>query len=74
MKYIVIIAEDFNYDLLKVLKNKFFDVFTDQFKMVNKPIHISGSLIEQVCIEKTLMKEFLTNTFIGNIYFHMMML
>ena len=54
---------------MKVLKNKFLDVFTDDFKMVNKPRHISGSLIGQACIKKTLMKEFLADVFVGKIYF-----
>ena len=37
--------------------------------MVNKPTHISGSLIGQVCIKKILMKEFLADAFVRNFYF-----
>ena len=51
-----IIAGDFNYDLLKVSQNKFLDIFTDHVQMVNKPTHISGSLIDHVYIKKFLMK------------------
>ena len=52
---------DFNYELLKKLENKFLDIFTYHFKVVNKQANISGSLIYYVCINKTLMKEFFTN-------------
>ena len=37
--------------------------------MVNKPKHISGSLIDHVFIKKALMKEFLTNVTFENIHF-----
>ena len=37
--------------------------------MVNKPKHISGSLIDHVFIKKALMKEFLTNVTLENIHF-----
>ena len=37
--------------------------------MVNKPKHISGSLIDHVFIKKALMKEFLTNVTFENILF-----
>ena len=30
-----IIAGDFNYDILKVLQNKFLDIFTDHVQMIN---------------------------------------
>ena len=52
-----IIAGDFNYDLLKVSQNKFLDVFTDHVQMVNKPTHISGSLIDHVYVKNALMEE-----------------
>ena len=57
-KYVGITSEDFNYDFFKVLKNKLLDDFRVHFKKVNNPIYISGSLIDQVCIKKALMKEF----------------
>ena len=50
--FIDIIAGDFNYDLLKVLQNKFLDIFTDHVQIVNKPTRISGSLIDHVYIKK----------------------
>ena len=56
-----IIAGDFNYDLLKVSQNKFLDIFTDHVQIVNKPIHISRSLIDHVYIKTALMEEFFTN-------------
>ena len=37
--------------------------------MVNKPTHISGSLIYHVYIKKALMEEFFTNVTAENIYF-----
>ena len=64
-----IIAGDFNYDLLKVIENKLLDIFTDHVQMVNKPTHISGSLIYHVYIKKTLMEEFSTSVTVENIYF-----
>ena len=64
-----IIAGDFNYDLLKVLQNKFLDIFTDHVQMINKSTHISGSLIDHVYIKKTLMENFFTNVSVGNVYF-----
>ena len=36
---------------------------------MNKPTHISGSLIDHVYIEKTLMEEFSANAIVENIYF-----
>ena len=45
------------------------DVFTDHIEMVNKPTHISGSLIDHVFIKKDLMEEFFTNATVENIYF-----
>ena len=41
-----IIAENFDYDLWKVLQNKFLDIFTDHLQTVNKPTHISEFLID----------------------------
>ena len=46
-KSIDIIAGDFSYDLLIVSKYNFLNIFTDHFKMANKPTFISGSLIDQ---------------------------
>ena len=63
------IAWDFNYDLLKVSLNEFLDVFTDHIQMVNKPIHISGSLIDHVYIKTALMEELFTNVTVENVYF-----
>ena len=37
--------------------------------MVNKPTHISGSLIDHVHIKITLMKEFSINVTVEDIYF-----
>ena len=69
-----IIAWDFNYDILKVSQNKFLDIFTDHVQMVNKPIHISGSLIDHVYNKKALMEEFFTNITAENNYFSDIML
>ena len=49
-KSVDIIAGNFNCNLLKVLENKFLDIFIDHFKMANKPTHISRSLIDHVYI------------------------
>ena len=61
------ISGDFNYDLLMVLLNNFIDIFTDHIQMVNKPTHISGSLVDHIYIKKDLMEEFFTNVTAGNI-------
>ena len=37
--------------------------------MLNKPTSISGSLIDDVYIKKSLMEEFFTNATVENIYF-----
>ena len=66
---IYIIAGDFNYDILNVPQNDFLVFFTDHALMVNKPTHISGSLIDHVYIKKALMEEFLTKVTVKNIYF-----
>ena len=67
--YINIIAGDLNYDILKVSQNNFLDIFADPVEMVNKPTHISGSLINHVYIKKAFMAEFFTNVTVENIYF-----
>ena len=55
---------DFSYDLLKLLENKFLDIFTNHLQMVNKPTQISGSSINHVYIKKILLEEFFkTSTF-----------
>ena len=64
-----IITGYFNYDLLKVLQNKVFDIFRNHVQMVNKPNHISGSLIDHVYIKQTLTEEVFTNLTVENIYF-----
>ena len=63
-----ITGRDFNYDLLKVTENKLWDIFGDHVQIVNKATHISGSLIDQVYVKKTLMKEFSINLTVENIY------
>ena len=45
------------------------DIFTDHSQEVNKPIHISRSLIDHVYIKKFLMEKFFTNVTFKNIYF-----
>ena len=64
-----IIAGDFRFNLLKLLENKLLDIFTGQFQMLNKTTHISGFLIDHVCMNKTLIKEFFTNANVESIYF-----
>ena len=49
-------------------ENKFLDIFTDYFHVVNKPTHIYESLIHHVYIKETLMKEFFTNATVEYIY------
>ena len=63
------IAGDFNYDLLKVSENKLWDIFTEHVQMVNKPIHISWSLIDHVHIKKNLMAELSIHVTVENFYF-----
>ena len=58
-----------SYDLLKVSEDTFLDIFTDHVEIINKPTHISGSLIDDVYIKKTLMEKFFTNESVENIYF-----
>ena len=62
-----VIAEDFNYDLLKVSVNKLLDIFRDHVQMLNKPTHISGPLT--IYIKKNLMEGFFTNATVESIYF-----
>ena len=64
-----IIAGDFIYVLLKVLENKLLDIFADHVQIVNKPIHISGSLIDHIYIMISSMDEFFINATVENIYF-----
>ena len=67
--FIDITAGELNYDFLKVSQNTFLDTFTDHAQMVNKPMHISGSLIDHVYFKKALMEKVLTNVTVENIYF-----
>ena len=50
-------------------QTNFLHIFTDRVQMVNKPTHISRSLIDHVYIKKALMEEFFTNVTVENIYF-----
>ena len=49
--------------------NKFLDLFTDHAQKVNKPRHISGSLMDHVYLTKALMEEYFTNATFENFYF-----
>ena len=51
-------TRNFNYDLIKVTGNKLLDIFPDHVWIVNKTTHKYGSLIDHVCIKKTLIEEF----------------
>ena len=54
-----IIAGDVNFDLLKMLENNLLlNHFTEHVQIVNKPTHISATLINYVYIKKILMEEF----------------
>ena len=64
-----IIAEDLNYNLLKASQNKFLDIFTDDFEMLNKPTHTSRSLIDHVSIKKTFREGLFINITAEKIYF-----
>ena len=65
-----IVAGDFSFDLLKVSENNLFlNHFTEYIQIVNKPTHISGLLIDHVCIKKTLIKEFFADAIVENICF-----
>ena len=50
-------------------QNKFLGIFTDHVQMVNKPTHVSGSLIDHVYIKKALTEEFFTDVTAEKIYF-----
>ena len=63
-----VIAGRLQLNLLKVSQNNFLDIFTNHVLMVNKPTHISGSLIDHVYFKKVLMEEFFTTLTIQNIY------
>ena len=66
-----IVAGDVNFDLLKMLENNLLlNHFTEHVQIVNKPTHISATLIDHVYIKKILMEEFsakLLKTFIFQI-------
>ena len=64
-----IIAEDLNYNLLKASQNKFLDIFTDDFEMLNKPTHTSRSLIDHVSIKKAFREGLFINITAEKIYF-----
>ena len=53
-----IIAGDFHLDLLKVSQNKFFLNLAHHVQMVNKPTHLSGSLIDHVYVKRALTEDF----------------
>ena len=54
-----IVAGDVNFDLLKMLENNLLlNHFTEHVQIVNKPTHISATLIDHVYIKKILMEEF----------------
>ena len=65
-----IVASDYNFDILKVSENNLLlNHFMEQAQIVNKPTHISGSLIDHVYIKKMLMEEFSANATVENICF-----
>ena len=54
-----IVVGDVNFDLLKMLENNLLlNHFTEHVQIVNKPTHISATLIDHVYIKKILMEEF----------------
>ena len=54
-----VVAGDVNFDLLKMLENNLLlNHFTEHVQIVNKPTHISATLIDHVYIKKILMEEF----------------
>ena len=70
-KSVHIVVGDFNFDLLKVFENNLLlNHFMENVQIVNKPTHISGSLIDHVHIKKALMEEFSANATVENIYFY----
>ena len=65
-----ILAGDFNFDLLKVSENNLFlSHLTEHVQNVNKPTHISGSLIDHVYRKKTLMEEIFASLIAENFFF-----
>ena len=52
-----------------MLEYVFLDIFTDHIQMVNKPKHVSSSLIDHIYITITLMEEVSTYSIFENIYF-----
>ena len=63
-----IVVGDFNFDFLKKSeKNLFLNHFAEYVQIINKLIHISGSLIDHVYIKKTLMEELFANAIVENI-------
>ena len=54
-----IVAGDVNFDLLKMLENNLLlNHFTEHVQIVNKPTHISATLIDHVYRKKILMEKF----------------
>ena len=54
-----IVAGDVSFDLLKMLENNLLlNHFTEHVQIVNKPTHISATLIDHVYRKKILMEEF----------------
>ena len=49
------------YNLLKASQNKFLDIFTDDFQMLNKPTHTSRSLIDHDSVKKAFMEGLFIN-------------
>ena len=68
-----IIVGHFNYDLSKMLQNKFLDIFADHVQMVNVSKHISRSLIDYAYIKRALIEKIFTDVTVENIYFSIMM-
>ena len=68
-----IIVGYFNYDLSKMLQNKFLDIFADHVQMVNESKHISRSLIDYAYIKRALIEKIFTDVTVENIYFSIMM-
>ena len=63
-----IVVGDFNFDFLKKSENNLFlNHFAEHVQIINKLMHISGSLIDHVYIKKTLMEELFTNAIVENI-------
>ena len=70
-----IVAGGFNFDLLKVSENNLLlNIFMEHVQIVNKPTHISGSLIDHAYIKKILMEEFSANATVEKCFFLITML